>query len=299
MAIADLRQWRHMSSNQRSRKILSISLLTFLSMFILSARCIGQSRQNAETRNAPQGIAYSGGTRLTNRNNLKNYKGENGVLSVKTLVLGGEFRVTTVIPFKGNIADYNRLEITKPTSLVGRALTEDVSNRQANKIRSQFESKKIFDSVTVIDSYNPTIDDRAQKQLPIAFCEPHRLQDDALEAPIGDVKDMEARDKQRTLDQQESEEPSNRTLVTVIEVLDYAKGSRLKQALPLDLGKSILTVRLRYYDKSTGQEIGRQIISGQSDGSSLLGPLSPRDALSGVADGFVDQVTRRVAASEK
>jgi hypothetical protein len=85
--------------------------------------------------------------------------------------------------------------------------------------------------------------------------------------------------------------------VTVIEVLDYSKGSRLKQLLPLDLGKSILTVRLRYYDKMTGQEIGRQIISGMSDGSSLLGPLSPRDALSGVADGLVDQVTRRVAAS--
>ena len=291
--------WRHMSSNQSSRKILSISLLSFLSMLILSARCVGQSIQDAETRNAAQGIVYSGGTRVTNRNNLKNYKGENGVLSVKTLVLGGEFRVTTVIPFKGNIADYNRLEITRPISLVGRALTEDASNRQATKIRSQFESKKIFDSVTVIDSYNPALDGHEQKQLPIAFYEPHPLQDDALEAPIGDVKDMEARDKQRTLDQQESEEPSTRTLVTVIEVLDYSKGSRLKQALPLDLGKSILTVRLRYYDKSTGQEIGRQIISGQSDGSSLLGPLSPRDALSGVADGFVDQVTRRVAASEK
>jgi hypothetical protein len=87
--------------------------------------------------------------------------------------------------------------------------------------------------------------------------------------------------------------------VVVIEVIDYAKGSRWKQALPLDLGKSILTVRLRYYQKSTGEEVGRQIISGQSDGSSLLGPLSPRDGLSGVADGFIDQVTRRVAASEK
>jgi hypothetical protein len=85
--------------------------------------------------------------------------------------------------------------------------------------------------------------------------------------------------------------------VAVLEVLDYAKGNRLKQILPLDLGKSILTIRLRYYDKDSGEEIGRQIISGKSDGSSLLGPLSPRDALSGVADGFVDQVTRRVAAS--
>jgi hypothetical protein len=110
---------------------------------------------------------------------------------------------------------------------------------------------------------------------------------------------MEARDRQRALKERALELPSTRTLVTVIEVLDYEKGSRLKQALPLDLGKSILTVRLRYYDRATGQEIGRQIVSGRSDGSSLLGPLSPRDALSGVADGFVNQVTRRVAASAK
>jgi hypothetical protein len=92
---------------------------------------------------------------------------------------------------------------------------------------------------------------------------------------------------------------SNKTLVVVIEVLDYEKGSRWKQALPLDLGKSILTVRLRYYDKDTGEETGRQIISGQQDGSSLLGPLSPRDGLSAVADGFLDQVTRRVASAER
>jgi hypothetical protein len=110
---------------------------------------------------------------------------------------------------------------------------------------------------------------------------------------------MEARDKQR-LGQEHQEAPaSDLTLVAVIEVLDYAKGSRLKQLLPLDLGKSILTVRLRYYDKDSGKEIGRQIVSGRASGSSLLGPLSPRDALSGVADGFVDQVTRRVAASVK
>jgi len=90
-----------------------------------------------------------------------------------------------------------------------------------------------------------------------------------------------------------------KTLVAVIEVIDYEKGSRWKQALPLDLGKSILTVRLRYYDKDNGQEIGRQIISGQQDGSGLIGPLSPRTGLAAVTEGFVDQVTRRIAASDR
>jgi hypothetical protein len=123
---------------------------------------------------------------------------------------------------------------------------------------------------------------------------------ESLGAPIGSFDDLVARDKRRALGEDAGQRPlAEKTLVVVIEVIDYAKGSRLKQALPLDLGKSILTVRLRYYEKSTGEEIGRQIVSGQSDGSSLLGPLSPRDGLSGVADGFIDQVTRRVAASEK
>src|SRR5262249_28588778 len=156
------------------------------------------------------------------------------IFSVKTVVLGGEFRVTTVIPFKGNLADYHHLEITRPVSLVGGALTTDVADRQVGKIKSQFEEKRIFESLTVTYSYSAT----AAGQTP----KPHRDDSfntnadsaDPLDSPIAGYSTMEARDRQRALQNDKPETPSNRTLVTVIEVLDYAKGSRIKQALPLD-----------------------------------------------------------------
>jgi hypothetical protein len=283
-----------MSNRQNAHEILSVSLLPVLSMLFLSAPCVAQSLQSPPGEQMAGADAQAATSRVVRR--LENYKGQNGILSAKTVVMGGEFRVTTVIPFRGNVADYNRLEITKPVSFVGRALTAEVSSRQAAKIKSQFESKKLFEAVTVIDSYRP---EPAPEQHEQERGDTIRGEEDALDAPIGTFEDMKARDGRRALKEQGVERASGRTLVTVIEVLDYAKGSRLKQALPLDLGKSILTVRLRYYDKMTGQEIGRQIISGRTDGSSLLGPLSPRSALNGVADGFVDQVTRRIAASER
>jgi len=287
-----------MFRNELVRMLRRISVLCFVAVVALSPRCHAQSLQDPPAQQSVEKLGQAATMRMARRN-LDNYKGQNGILSMKTLVLGGEFRVTTVIPFKGNVADYNQLEITRPVSLVGVALNVEVSNRQVAKIKSQFESRKIFEAVAVIDSYDPALYAGKQTGAHSEIADTHSAQDDALEAPIRSAEDMEARDRDRAREQQEFKQPSTRTLVTVIEVLDYAKGSRLKQALPLDLGKSILTVRLRYYDKETGQEIGRQIISGRSDGSSLLGPLSPRDALSGVADGLVDQVTRRIAASEK
>ena len=287
-----------MLSSEKASNIVRLALLVFLLVLSLPGDCVAQSVQHPTKQEIEQKTPNASATTIARRN-LENYKGQNGIVSMKTLVLGGEFRVTTVIPFKGNIADYTQLEIAKPISLVGKALSAEVANRQVAKIKSQFESKKIFDSVAVIDSYNPPLYDRRQTASQTDSDGKHQPAEDSLEAQIGTANDMEAVDRRRTRNQQELEQLSTRTLVTVIEVLDYAKGSRLKQVLPLDLGKSILTVRLRYYDKMTGQEIGRQIISGRSDGSSLLGPLSPRDALSGVADGLVDQVTRRVAASVK
>jgi hypothetical protein len=247
----------------------------------LSATCLAQS------------------LKVEKREGLENYKGKNGVLSMKTVVLGGEFRVTTIIPFKGNLAEYHHLEITRPISLVGGALNSQVSNQQLVKLKSQFEARRIFESVTVIDSYSAAVASQPQKQSNNNSYNIDGAVADSPDSPIGSFTDMEARDRQRVIKGQKEELLSDRTLVTIIEVLDYAKGNRIKQILPLDLGKSILTVRLRYYDKASGQEIGRQIVSGRAGGSSLLGPLSPRDALSGVADGFLDQVTRRVAASEK
>lgn len=280
-----------MLSNESAAKILVLSLLCSSSVLSLSEHSIAQSSHGATQVMAEKTAPVA--TSKEARQNLGNYRGQNGILSLKTMVLGGVYRVTTVVPFKGNIADYHRLEITQPISLVGQALGVEASSRQVTKIKSQFESRKLFESVVIIDSYNPALYQNKQMN-------PHdaqRAEDDPLEAPIRSVEQMAARDRERKRNEQKLEQPSTRTLVTVIEVLDYEKGSRLKQALQLDLGKSVLTVRLRYYDKATGQEIGRQIVSGQSDGSSLLGPLSPRDGLSAVVDGFVDQVTRRVASS--
>src|SRR5262245_54290568 len=282
----------------RSREPFNVQRALRLALLLIAglpATCLAQSLSGQPDR---QVVEKARVTNLTeNRQKLEHYKGKNGVLSMKTVVLGGDFRVTTVIPFKGNITDYHRLEIARPISLVGGALTSQVSNQQLEKLKSQLEEKQIFESVTVIDSYTGAAESPQQRRIQTTSDNIKVEELDSLESPIGGFTDMEARDKQRILNGQEAQHPLDLTLVTVIEVIDYAKGNRIKQMLPLDLGKSILTVRLRYYDKDSGKEIGRQIVSGKSGGSSLLGPLSPRDALSGVADGFVDQVTRRVAAS--
>lgn len=289
-----------MSKSKATKRIKQILFLLTAIAFSATAASARHLPSDQLKQEAVEGAAVARGE---NRESLKHYKGENGILSAKTVIFGGEFRVTTVIPFKGNFAEYHHLEIAKPVSLVGKALTPDVASRQVAKFKSQFESRRLFETVAVIDAYDPATASQHQQQSS-ANAPPEKSDDvdrgKALDAPIGSFDDLIARDKRRTFGEDAGQQPAaDKTLVVVIEVIDYAKGSRWKQALPLDLGKSILTVRMRYYQKSTGEEVGRQIISGQSDGSSLLGPLSPRDGLSGVADGFIDQVTRRVAASEK
>jgi hypothetical protein len=289
-----------MSKTKMTKRIKQILFLLIAIASSARAASAQQSPSDQLKQGAAERVAVGHGE---NRESLKRYKGENGILSAKTVILGGEFRVTTVIPFKGNFAGYHHLEIAKPVSLVGKTLTPDEVSRQIAKFKSQFESRRLFETVVAIDSYDPpTASQHQQQSSANAPAEKSGDVDraESLDAPIGSFEDLIARDKRRMFGEDAGQRPAAaKTLVVVIEVIDYAKGSRLKQALPLDLGKSILTVRLRYYEKSTGEEVGRQVISGQSDGSSLLGPLSPRDGLSGVADGFLDQVTRRVAASEK
>ena len=83
------------------------------------------------------------------------------------------------------------------------------------------------------------------------------------------------------------------------EVLDFSKGNKLLQLLFLDMGNATLTVRFSYFDEETGEEVGRQVVS--SDNSSMLVPslVSSRGPLSGIAEGFVDQVSRRKVAAEQ
>lgn len=292
-----------MSKSKVPRRIKQILFLLTAIAFSASAASARHSPSDHLKQESAERVGRAAVARGENRESLKRYKGENGILSAKTVIFGGEFRVTTVIPFKGNFAEYHHLEIAKPVSLVGKALTPDEASREVAKFKSQFESRRLFETVAIIDAYDPATASQHQQQ-PSANAPSEKSDDvdraESLDAPIGNFDDLIVRDKRRTFGENIGQQPAaDKTLVVIIEVIDYAKGSSWKQALPLDLGKSILTVRMRYYQKSTGEEVGRQIISGQSDGSSLLGPLSPRDGLSGVADGFIDQVTRRVAASEK
>ena len=268
----------------------SIRLALLLTVvFIISATVAAQQLDSPQPKDA---------SAAEQRDALKNYRAVNGTLNLKGILFGGMFRVTTVVPFKGNFADYHHLEIVRPVSLVGKALNPTLVSTQAARLKAQFEERRLFQSVEVIDHYDSALANPRRAQSNDAQAEVESAE--SLDAPIGGLEDMLKRDRQRAVGDQSMPQPTlDKTLVVVIEVLDYAKDSRWKLALPLDIGRDMLTVRLRYYDKNTGVEVGRQIISGESNGSSLLGPFELRDGLSGVVDGLVDQLTRRVAAAEK
>lgn len=92
---------------------------------------------------------------------------------------------------------------------------------------------------------------------------------DSLDAPLRPDADLAVMDRERQASARAA--PSD-TLVVTSDVIDYAKGNKLAQLLFLNLGDAVVTV------------------------PSLL---SPRTALRGVAEGLVDQITRRKVAAEQ
>ena len=116
-----------------------------------------------------------------------------------------------------------------------------------------------------------------------------------------DGRDMQAFDEQRRLAALHEEHHGERAGVLAIvgEVIDYAKGNRLLQFLPVDLWNSLLTVRFSYYDMETGEELGRQVVSSDNSSKVVPGAFSPRNALTGIREGLVDQITRRKVAAER
>ncbi|HYM00760.1 MAG TPA: hypothetical protein VEZ90_17525 [Blastocatellia bacterium] len=279
-----------MSTDYSSGRLITLHLLALIALVFVVSKADAQA-PGSTTANL---FAKEKHEQPEDRGSLQHYRGENGLISAKTLILGGEFRITTVIPFKGNFAEYRELEIVQPASLVGSALSAEVKEKEAERFRAQFAARRLFQTVRIVPSFKAV-----PQQARVGQHQDETASIELLNTPIGTIEDMRRSDRAREARDRAPEQTAVKTLVAYIEVIDYEKGSRWKQALPLDLGKSILTVRVRYYDKDSGEEIGRQIISGQQDGSSLLGPLSPRDGLAAVTEGFVDQVTRRVAASEK
>jgi hypothetical protein len=120
---------------------------------------------------------------------------------------------------------------------------------------------------------------------------------DPLDAPLRTTEDMANFDGQREAAARETDHDA--TLVVTSDVVDYEKGNKFLQLLAMDIGNSILTLRFSYWDKLTGEELGRSIVS--SDNSSKVVPslLSPRSSLTGVSEGLVDQVTRRKVSAER
>src|SRR5262245_24437485 len=177
-----------MPSSQRTSRILKALPLPMLLIFSMSVTCLAQSFSERRKQGDVENVAKSG-TGMEDREKLENYKGKNGVLSMKTLVLGGDFRVTTIIPFKGNLAEYHHLEITRPVSLVGNTLTPQVSSQQLAKLKSQMEERRIFESVTVIDSFSMTVVSQPQKQSHENSNNIADAEGDSLDSPIGSSSD--------------------------------------------------------------------------------------------------------------
>jgi len=224
----------------------------------------------------------------------KPYKPKNGVLNWKAILLGGAFRVTAAIPVHGNFSKYSRVEIARTQSVIGPDVPEAFLEQITTHLAQDFRNGGHFEEVAVVEGYQPpdavdieTITDASQ-----TFRDA-----DPLDAPLRSGADMERFDREREAAAR-AQAPCA-TLVVTSEVIDYARGNKFLQLFAMDLGNGILTLRFSYWDKLTGEELGRSVVS--SDNSSKVVPslLSPRTSLSGVSEGLVDQVTRRKVAAER
>jgi hypothetical protein len=224
----------------------------------------------------------------------KPYKPKNGVLNWKAILLGGAFRVTTAIPLHGNFSKFSRVEVAKTQSVIGPDVPQPFLAQITTKLAQEFRNGGHFEDVAIVEGYQAP--DAVDVETVTAASQTFR-DADPLDAPLRSGADMAAFDGERDAAARAPEPDS--TLVVTSEVIDYAKGNKFVQLLPIDMGNAILTLRFSYWDKLTGEELGRSVVS--SDNSSKVVPsvLSPRTSLSGVSEGLVDQVTRRKVAAER
>jgi hypothetical protein len=222
----------------------------------------------------------------------KPYTPKNGLLNWKALVFGGGFRVTTAIPVHGDFSQFVHVEIAQAESLIGPDVPRQFLRRLSEQLAGEFKKGGRFEDVTLIDSYEA----RATGATIDVTSRPSLRNADSLDAPMRTADDLSAIDRERASAARAS---AARTLVVRSEVIDYAGGNKFAQLLFLNLGNAVVTVRLSYFDKTSGDELGRSVIS--SDNSSKVVPsvLSPRTVLNGIAEGVVDQVTRRKVAAEQ
>lgn len=216
------------------------------------------------------------------------YHPKNGTFSLQEFVLGGGFRVTAAIPLHGDFSGYGRLEIVRPVSAIGPDAPAPLLQRIGEQLAREFRKIGRFSDVALVEGYVPRPEEATLPDADVDVADP-------LDAPMRPAVDLVANDQRREAARARRLE----TLVIATEVIDYAPGNKLTQLLLLDLGNSILTLRLSLFDKATGVELGRSIVS--SDNSSKVVPslLSPRSPLTGVAEGLADQVTRKQVGAER
>ena len=222
---------------------------------------------------------------------------KNGILNFKAVVLGGAFRVTTIIPLHGDFSKFDRVDIVQTRSMIGADAPPALLEEVTEKLRAEIERTGRFSKVNVVGTRPKPSDGTTAK--PVVLSDRFSAAD-PLEAPMGTWKDLLSFDEQRRLAAQlQNVEGQHNALVVTGEVLDFTKGNKLLQLLFLDLGNSTLTVRFSYFDEETGEELGRQVVS--SDNSSTLVPslVSSRSPLTGIAEGMVDQISRRKVAAEQ
>ena len=224
------------------------------------------------------------------------YRPKNGVLNWKAVLFGGGFRVTTAIPLRGDFSTFAQVNIVRPVSLIGGDVSPQLLRTIGDALAAEFRRGQHFGDVNVIEGWRPP-----ERVLGAGDdLDDHDVEEtDPLDSPLRAASDLRVLDQRRLTRQASAVRGPRRTLVVRTEVIDYTKGNGWLQLLFLDLGNSVLTIRVSYFDDHSGEELGRSVIS--SDNSSHMVPsaVSPRSALSGIAEGLVDQVTRRKVASER
>ena len=217
------------------------------------------------------------------------YTPQNGVLNWKAVVFGGAFRISTAVPLRGDFSHFSRVDVVQAASLIGRDAPPTLLHRLTRELVAQFTRSGRFAEVSVVNAYEPH-----PRAASVSAAEDFRAAD-PLDAPMRPATDLPLMDAARA----DAARDLDDTLVVRDEVIDYARGNKWLQLLFLNLGNGLVTLRLSYFDKATGEEVGRSVIS--SDNSSKVVPslLSSRTPLVGVAEGLVDQVVRRKVAAER
>jgi hypothetical protein len=203
--------------------------------------------------------------------------------------------VTTAIPLHGDFSRYARLEVVHAESVIGPDVPAALLEKLTLGLAEEFRKGERFSTIAVVDTFRPQ---PFHPPPPSGTGVESFREADPIDRPMRTWDDLVAFDRQRQATMTLAR-ASNETLVVRCQVIDYTKGNKLLQLLFLDLGDAILTLRISYFDKSSGEEVGRSVVSSNNASKGIPSAFSPRSELTGAIEGLVDQVTRRKIAGER